>query len=231
MLSGDGTFTLEVSAWEGEDAWRRIGWYGGEGGFTIEEAQAASIEVSGADVGGIEIRLPAAPADVRGPRVRGAVLGADGEPAEGIGVWLLGESDGDHRLGVTAADGTFDIEHRRGAYRIRLGIRRGDRWHPAGWHGEDGFTPHSEQAASIEVEGDVTGIEIRLPPWIRGTVVGPEGEPVEGVALLVRDRATRGARFVAVSPDGTFDALYGEGTLIPKVQSRQTRLWGSPASA
>ena len=42
---------------------RHIGWYG-EGGFTTDRAQATVIEVDGADVTGIEIRLPANPADL-----------------------------------------------------------------------------------------------------------------------------------------------------------------------
>ena len=227
VLYGDGTFTLEVSAWEGEDAWRRIGWYGGASGFTTEEAQAASIEVSGADVGGIEIRLPAAPAEVRGQQVRGVVFGPDGEPVEGIGVWLLGESDGDHRLGVTAADGTFNIEYRRGAYRIRIDILRSDGWHPAGWHGEDGFTLNAEDAARIEVDDDdITGIEIRLPPRARGIVLGPGGEPLGGVGLWLWDGVLgSSSTFGGSAADGTFDLFHPGGTFLIWVYAWEGEGW------
>ena len=59
----NGTFTLLVYTLE-HGAWRHIGWYGGESGFTSEPDQATVIEVAGADVTGIEIHLPADPADL-----------------------------------------------------------------------------------------------------------------------------------------------------------------------
>ncbi len=59
----DGTFTLQIYALEG-GAWRLVGWYGGPSGFTTDNAEATTIEVDGASVTGIEIRLPADPADL-----------------------------------------------------------------------------------------------------------------------------------------------------------------------
>ena len=44
--------------------WRHIGWYGGESGFTTDESRATLIKVDGTDATGIEIRLPADPADL-----------------------------------------------------------------------------------------------------------------------------------------------------------------------
>ena len=59
----NGTFTLRIYTLE-DGAWRQIGWYGGERGFTADFDQATAIEVDGTDVTGIEIRLPALPADL-----------------------------------------------------------------------------------------------------------------------------------------------------------------------
>ena len=54
----NGSFTLDVYAVSGE--WCFVGWYGPEGFTTVGE-EATRAEVGGADVTGIEIRLPASP--------------------------------------------------------------------------------------------------------------------------------------------------------------------------
>ena len=58
----DGSYILEIYEFD-PSALRLIGWYG-DGGFTAEREQATVIEVDGADVTGIEIRLPNDPADL-----------------------------------------------------------------------------------------------------------------------------------------------------------------------
>ena len=59
----DGRYALEITEYYFRQPRRHLGWYG-EGGFTTDRAQATVIEVDGADVTGIEIRLPANPADL-----------------------------------------------------------------------------------------------------------------------------------------------------------------------
>ena len=60
----DGQYMLEIIEHRGfGDASRRIGW-GGSGGFTSSRHEVIPIDVAGGDVGGIEMRLPAAPADL-----------------------------------------------------------------------------------------------------------------------------------------------------------------------
>ena len=66
----NGTYTIKLYAdvgsrrdVAGATAPRHIGWYG-EGGFTTDRDQATVIEVDGDDVTGIEIHLPANPADL-----------------------------------------------------------------------------------------------------------------------------------------------------------------------
>ena len=59
----NGTYGLRVYVWR-DDSWHHVGWYGGEDGFTTDRAQATPIEIDSADVTGIEIRLPANPADL-----------------------------------------------------------------------------------------------------------------------------------------------------------------------
>ena len=146
---------------------RIAGWYG-EGGFATDRSRATVIEVDGADVSGIEIRLPADPADVPTvviPRVQGTVLGPDGEPATGIGLWLWGGSPDNSRFEGNSSDGTFDLNHQNGTFTLRVYSLEDGVWRHIGWYGgEGGFTTDREQATVLEVDGaGVTGIEIRLP--------------------------------------------------------------------
>ena len=163
----DGMFRIRIYTRDASGTLRHIGWYG-EGGFTTDIGQATVIEVDGTDVTGIEIRLPGDPADLptaRIPRVQGTVGRSDGEPAEGIRVWVWGSSTEDSKFSRISANGTFDIDHQNGTFTIRVYILRDGVIHQIGWYGgEDGFTTDREQATVIEVDGaDVTGIEIHLP--------------------------------------------------------------------
>ena len=152
----NGTFTIQVFTWQKTGGRRLVGWYGGEGGFTTNREQATVIEVDGADVTDIEIRLP--------PGVRGRVLDSDGEPVTGIGLWSWDGSHYGSKFGQSDTDGTFYIVYQNGTFTIRVEVRKDDAWHHIGWYGEGGFTTDRKQATPIKIDGaDATGIEIRLP--------------------------------------------------------------------
>ena len=212
----NGTFVLRIYTWK-DEVWHLLGYYG-ESGFTPHEAQAASIEVAGADVTGIEIRLPG--------WIRGTVRTAAGAPAEGVAVWLWDESTGENKFVGVSADGTFEVLYGDGTFVLRIYTWKDEVWHLLGYYGESGFTPHEAQAASIEVAGaDVTGIEIRLPGWIRGTVRTAAGAPAEGVAVWLWDESTGENKFVGVSADGTFEVLYGDGTFVLRIYTWKDEVW------
>ncbi len=59
----NGMYTIRLSA-VGDIPPRHVGWYGGASGFTTDRAEATAIEIADADVTGIEIHLPADPADL-----------------------------------------------------------------------------------------------------------------------------------------------------------------------
>ncbi len=170
----DGTFNLHVHDGPIElkiyarpaGIWRHVGWYG-EGGLATDRSQVTTIEVDGADVTGIGIRLPADPTDLpeaRIPRVRGTALGPDGEPAAGVGVWVWGGSTDNSKFGGVSSDGTFDLDHQNGTFTLRVYSLEDGVWRHIGWYGEGGFTADRDSATVIEVDGaDATGIEIRLP--------------------------------------------------------------------
>ena len=56
----NGRYVLEITEYDFGEPRRHVGWYGGEGGFTTDRAQATEIEVDGADIV-IDIHLPARP--------------------------------------------------------------------------------------------------------------------------------------------------------------------------
>ena len=152
------------------------GWLEDGGGLTAECDEAAIVAVEGTDVTGIVIRLPAGwdenlptlPSSqwacVALPKVRGTVLGPDGAPAAGIGLWLWGGSTDSSKFVGNSPDGTFEIPHQNGTFTLRIYTREEGVWRHIGWYGEGGFTADFAQATEIEVDGaKVSGIEIRLP--------------------------------------------------------------------
>ena len=143
--------------------------------------------------------------------VHGVALWPDGEPVEGLRVSLVAESS--WSWGETGQDGTFAIRVPESSSGPSiLSVHAGDagdcRW--LGYHSPDGVTTARAQATRVDIgNGNVTGIEIRLPvdaddlcPKTRkvtGTVLGPDGEPVEGIWLPA------GLGWVRTGVDGTFE--------------------------
>ena len=97
--------------------------------------------------------------------VQGVALGLDGEPVEGLRVSLVAETF--WNWGETGRDGTFEIRLPEGSSGPSiLSIHAGDGgdcgW--LGYHGPDGITTLRTQATQVKIgDGNVTGIEIRLP--------------------------------------------------------------------
>ena len=172
----DGTYHLLIYP-DRSSRTQFAGWLEDGGGLTAECDEAAIVAVEGTDVTGIVIRLPAGwdenlptlPSSqwacVALPKVRGTVLGPDGAPAEGIGLWLWGGSTDNSKFEGVAPDGTFDLDHQNGTFTLRVYIWKDEVWHQIGWYGgETGFTTDRDQATVIEVDGaDVIGIEVHLP--------------------------------------------------------------------
>jgi len=179
-------------------------------------------------------------AELAAGRVRGTVLGPDGLALEGTGLSIGREGALDGSRGETDRDGAFDVHVLAGALTIRMYIQEAGLWRHVGWYGGDhGFTADVGQRTVLEVQdGDVIDVQIRLPanpadlpeariPSVRGTVLGHDGTPVEGVALWLRDESSDGNRFVGVSSDGTFDALalYRDGTFTLGVYTWRDDVW------
>ena len=56
-VMGPGTYVLRLYEFVGSN-WREVGWYDGDGGVTNDSKKAHRLTVDGADIEGIEIRLP-----------------------------------------------------------------------------------------------------------------------------------------------------------------------------
>ena len=127
--------------------------------------------------------------------VQGVVLGLDGEPVEGIQVSVVAETF--WNWGEAGGDGAFEIRLPEGSSgQSILSIHAGNAgdcgW--LGYYGPDGITTLRAQVSQVKIgDGNVTGIEIRLPVdqddlclgqrKVTGIVLGPDGRPVEGVWL------------------------------------------------
>ena len=161
------------------------------------------------------------------PRIQGTVLGPDGKPARGIAVWLWGESTDDSKFAPVTADGTFDIHHQNGTFTIEVWIWQDPGGRQIGWYGgEGGFTADREQATVLVVDGaDVTDIEIRLPPGVRGTVLDSDGEPVTGIGLWSWDGSRYSSKFGQSDTDGTFYIVHQNGTVTLRVEVRKDDAW------
>ena len=151
------TSLLAVHARECSDT---VGYYGTDS-FTTRPDDAWSMEFGGVDLAGIEIRLPATPQELcaRQPIIAGTVVGPGGDGVEGIRI----EAQPFRRGRTSGADGSFEIRLLEGTTGTALLAIHAD-CGGVGYYGPDGFTTSRDDATGVEVvEGNVTGIEIRLP--------------------------------------------------------------------
>ena len=97
-------------------------------------------------------------------RIQGVLLGPDGSPLEGIGLWAWSGERSNSGYSTTQPDGTFTIAVPDGSFTLDIYANTGEDCTFVGWYGHDGFTTVKESATRIEVDGtDITGIEITLP--------------------------------------------------------------------
>ncbi|MYH67735.1 MAG: carboxypeptidase regulatory-like domain-containing protein [Dehalococcoidia bacterium] len=171
-------------------------------------------------------------------RIEGVVVGPDGEPLTGVGVraWHGG------RVGSssveTQARGAFAVRVWDGTYNLQITPDRSS-WFPfAGWWTGEGLTADCDEAVIVTVEGsDVTGLLVRLPagwdkslptldsppwecvalPYVRGRVLGVDGETVAGLGVWLWGGSTDSSKFGTTSADGTFDIPQQNGTFVLRV--------------
>ncbi len=164
---------------------------------------------------------PASPGALGGSRVRGTVRSPGGVPLEGIRISVWG--DAVWNWGETAADGTFDVGMPEGASDsavVSVHARKGSDCRWLGYHGEGELIGLREHATRVAIgNGDVTGIEIRLPGHpdalcggertVSGRVLGPDGRPVAEVYVRFL------GEWILTGRDGTFAIRAPQGVRDP----------------
>ena len=222
--AADGTFEIHLPAGSSGSVMLSVhagavddcGWIGyhGAGGITTFREQATHFELGEAASTPIDIVLPALADELcnRQVTISGTVLDSQGEVAE-IRVDALGVAD------WTEADGVFELRPPRdapGSTLLQVGTRICGH---IGYYGPSGFTARLDDGTRLQVgRADITGIEIRLPATpqqmcdrqilISGSIVGPDGEPLEGITIV----SDPSYRWGASKSDGSFVLRLLEGT-------------------
>ena len=98
-----------------------------------------------------------------GPNITGRVLGPDGEPLQGVGLWAWQGEQSNSVFVMTDSDGRFSIPVPEGSFTLDLYPGEGCSF--VGWYdGTDGLATTRSQAATLRVGKDgIHGLEVRLP--------------------------------------------------------------------
>ena len=130
------------------------------------------------------------PLDIRDPRaarLHGRVLDAQGEPMAHAAFHVMLFGRGQERMGSTQletdAGGDFTPEHALSEASVSLTLLH---------YGERGLDSRAELAAPATLTGSLTELGdlvlFDAPGWVEGQCVGPEGQPLAGVSLVVDQR-------------------------------------------
>lgn len=97
--------------------------------------------------------------------IQGRVLGPDGEPLTGLGLWAWQGNLDNSGWGTTGVDGKFLIQVPDGAFTLDIYTGWGASDGCVGWFdGDSGITGERSRAARVAINGaNVEGVEIRLP--------------------------------------------------------------------
>ena len=177
----------------------------------------ARLELDDTAPTGLVILLAALPSELC-PGIRGVVTGPDGAPQQSVAVRLRNLSTGTNRTQETDAEGAFGWSVDNGSsYEISLSSNGC----PLRWSSADSrLQTATRNRASFTADPDgFTGLVLRLPATaseqcarIEGVVLGPEGVPVEGVTVRIRDVSDGGSRSAVTREDGKFEWALGTGS-------------------
>ena len=142
-------------------ACRWLGYYDDSGALTVLQHHAEPLSVSGSDISGVDITLPASPDEMcRGQRtITGTVLDPNAEPVEEV--WV-----GNYALGqpLTGSDGTFEIRVPEGTSGPYVVVVESPECGLLGFYSPEGFTADPYLATEVWIGGvDATGLVITLP--------------------------------------------------------------------
>lgn len=161
-----------------------------------------------------------------GHQIQGVLLGPDGEPLHGIEVRAEGHTvAGFQRLrgAPTDSDGAFTVDVFEGGYVLEFFVPFEGAECRLAYVGHDGLALRrypSEKRITVST-GDVRNITVRLPGTpselcrrIQGVLLGPRGEPVEGVGVETRLVRSTALWSTTTDSDGAFTAVVPDGSYL-----------------
>ncbi|MEI7744826.1 MAG: carboxypeptidase-like regulatory domain-containing protein, partial [Chloroflexota bacterium] len=174
-------------------------------------AMAASLIVPSAvhaDVAGMGLALPLSLPN--GASVSGRVTDADGHPVAGATAGVCAKwYDCFKGFTQTAADGRWTVRGLApGKYFVEVMPAFGSNLLSAAWTGSGGGSHDLESAVAVNVTANRTGLDLVMPTGLRitGTVVDPDGGPVEGVSVFASG-PTASSSLVASDAAGHWEAV------------------------
>ena len=173
-------------------------------GYQWDRSLASSVAVTTATVPGLDVHLPLV------AHIEGVVTGPDDAPLPDMEVSGYGPS-GAGSLTITDADGHYSLPAWHASYRVGVADPAGI--YVSGYYATGGFTTNANAASLVAVAAaDVTGINMKLPEpvYIRGTVTGPGGAPLEGIDVIADSQAY--STGTTTGADGTFATSVVAGT-------------------
>jgi protocatechuate 3,4-dioxygenase beta subunit len=144
-----------------------------------------------------------------GYSISGTVTGPGGTPLANIEVDA--NSSGYWNYDLTASDGTYSVDVPSGTYTVSF--YDGSGTYLSGYYSSGGFVLDQGSATPVPVSSsDVTGINVQLGigHYVKGTVAGPGGTPLEGIRVRVYSSSYYGYSWTA--SDGTYSVAVPSGT-------------------
>jgi protocatechuate 3,4-dioxygenase beta subunit len=206
----DGTYSVDVAA----DAYtvyfydpngaHPAGYYS-SAGFKADQHLSTTVTVTGSNVTGISVRLPAP------IWIKGRVTGPGGINLGDIRVGAYSDAYNNGGTSWTASDGLYAIAVAPGTYTVGFDDSAGT--YASGYYRTSGYTSDPTAATPVVVTAaDVTGISVQLPlaVHIQGTVTGPGNAPVPNINVSVLGSVY--SYYPTTGPDGIYSVAVNPGT-------------------
>jgi hypothetical protein len=182
-------------------------------GATLDGAGATVLDVTGADLSGIDIALSPTPTY---PTLAGRVTNSGGLPLSGIFVDACATAaPAECAYASSGPDGSYTIDLPPGTY--TLAFDDPSNGHPSGFYGPDGFTGTLADAVPVTVTASGRrGIDVQLPEGhlVTGTVTGPDGTPLADVQVAPCASPACNGQAASTGPDGSYTLDLATGSYL-----------------
>ncbi|MGC8635284.1 MAG: G1 family glutamic endopeptidase [Candidatus Limnocylindrales bacterium] len=182
-------------------------------GATLDGAAATVLDVTDADISGIDVALRPAPLY---PTLAGRVTDSHGLPLSGIFVDACATAaPAECAYASSSPDGSYSIDLPAGTYTVAFDDPSNG--HPSGFYGANGFVPTLPEAVPVTVSASgVRGIDVQLPEGhlVTGTVTGPDGTPLADIQVAPCASPACSGQASSTGPDGRYTLDLAAGTYL-----------------